>query len=77
MTPPKRIATVAAAFDALGGYPGIGRITGAKVTTICWWKVKNRFPAKFTLKIDASLRERGYEADPAIYGQVAESEAAG
>ena len=76
MTPPKRIATVAEAFEALGGYPGVMRITKANRTTVAWWKVKGQFPAKWCLTIAAALAERGREADPAIYGQIGESEAA-
>lgn len=54
-------------FDALGGYKGLGELTGAKTSAISNWVCHKQFPARLYLQISSKLRDLGYDADPALW----------
>lgn len=62
-----RLSTFDEVFKHLGGYPGLGELTGAKTTAISNWVTNKQFPARLYLQIITKLHDIGFDADPALW----------
>jgi hypothetical protein len=71
-----RLDSTSEAIEVLGGTKGVIALTGAKPTTVSWWRRNNRFPAKHLMVISGALWEAGYTADGELFGQSIETEVA-
>lgn len=57
--------------EVFGGPASLARMTDNKTSAVWNWKMKRgRFPAKFYLSMNLTLREQGCWAPPDLWGQV-------
>lgn len=62
-----QLSTFKAVFDELGGYKGLGELTGAKTSAVSNWVKNQQFPARTYLQITSKLRDLGHEADSSLW----------
>lgn len=63
------LSTIDEVFEAVGGPSAARVISGVKSESAPFnWKARGRIPTEHFLVFSEALRERGKEADPALFG---------
>jgi hypothetical protein len=68
--PRTSLETAAEVFEALGGNPGVRRLTGCTYQQASNWRARGAFPTDTFLIFDQALKRKrkGYRAPPALWG---------
>ncbi len=60
--------TTSAVMDALGGNPGVAKITGSKPKAVWNWRNFDKFPSNTYAVMIEALQERGKTAPASLWG---------
>lgn len=66
----KKLNSIEAVLDELGGVAATARLLGRERTTVGMWKANGRFPSSSYLAMDAVFRQNGIECPPDLWGMV-------
>lgn len=63
------ISTIDGVYGALGGVPGVTRMTKRSPQALSNWQAQGRIAANFFFLMNSELERQGVSADPALWGQ--------
>ena len=63
------LTTVDDVVAQLGGTKRVARMTRCGVTAVCNWRARGCFPARFYVRMQTKLIEKGFVAPAKLWGQ--------